>query len=561
LAISSTTVPFGTVGIGTTSYQNFTLTNTGGTNLTFLKSKPPSLGVFVAQTSLAEGSTLAAGASVTETVAFTPTTLGAVSDIWYLNGADGSGVQTVTFTGTGATDLTANATPIALITNPQGGGNHNIGVILDGVFPPVGSTDSSLQYDTYTGQTRTEDWIGYQFAAPQTFGSLVFQDGKQFIDGGWFVTLNVQVRQNGTWVNVPGAAGANASPAYKGNDGINFETYTFNFAPITGDGIRIDGQPGGSATFISVGELRVYSPSPDAATPDAGSAPDSGCTCSGTGMSGPVTVSCGQTTCGTDDNTYLCSASGWSLQAEGCGSVAADAGCSCSGGGTNGQLTVACGGTTCGEDHNTYLCTAGVWSYSAAGCAGCSCSGGGTNGQLTVACGATTCGEDHNTYLCNGNGAWTYSAAGCAGCSCSGGGTNGQLTVACGATTCGEDHNTYLCNGNGTWSYSAAGCTGSADAGCSCSGGGTDGQLTVACGATTCGEDHNTYLCNGNGTWSYSAAGCTSSADAGCSCSGGGTNGQLTVACGATTCGEDFNTYLCTPTNGGLWAYQSPGCN
>ena len=44
------------------------------------------------------------------------------------------------------------------------------------------------------------------------------------------------------------------------NDGVNFETYWFNFPPIVGDGIRIDGTPGGSSTFISVGELRVYGP-------------------------------------------------------------------------------------------------------------------------------------------------------------------------------------------------------------------------------------------------------------------------------------------------------------
>jgi hypothetical protein len=152
-------------------------------------------------------------------------------------------------------DLTGAGTPIVLITNPQGGGNPNINIISDGVFPPLGSTDSSLQYDTYTRQTRTDDWFGYSFAAPETFGSLVFEEGKKFIDGGWFVTLNVQVRQNGTWVDVPGAT---SNPPYMGNDHLNFQTYWFTFPPITGDGIRIDGVPGGSATFTSVAQLRVY---------------------------------------------------------------------------------------------------------------------------------------------------------------------------------------------------------------------------------------------------------------------------------------------------------------
>jgi hypothetical protein len=39
---------------------------------------------------------------------------------------------------------------------------------------------------------------------------------------------------------------------------VNFETFTLAFTPIAGDGIRIYGRPGGSAAFISVGELEVY---------------------------------------------------------------------------------------------------------------------------------------------------------------------------------------------------------------------------------------------------------------------------------------------------------------
>jgi hypothetical protein len=171
---------------------------------------------------------------------------GATSDV-STNGMVGDGA--------GPTDLTGLGMPIALVTDPTGGGDHNINVIDDGVFPPVGSMDSSQQYDTYTGQTRTEDWIGYQFASAQTFGSLAFQEGKKFPDGGWFVTLEVQVLQGGIWVEVPGAI---ASPPYLGNDGVNYKLYTFDFPASVGTAIRIDGMPGGSATFISVGELRVY---------------------------------------------------------------------------------------------------------------------------------------------------------------------------------------------------------------------------------------------------------------------------------------------------------------
>ena len=56
---------FGTVVIGTPKTLSFTLQNTGGVDLTIVKSKPPALGAFIAQTSLAEGSTIAAGQTVT----------------------------------------------------------------------------------------------------------------------------------------------------------------------------------------------------------------------------------------------------------------------------------------------------------------------------------------------------------------------------------------------------------------------------------------------------------------------------------------------------------------
>jgi RHS repeat-associated protein len=166
-------------------------------------------------------------------------------------------------------DLTAGATIIALVTAPAGGGSTNLEVIRDGVYPPIRSWDPQQQYDTFTGQARTEDWIGYEFASPQTFAQLVFQDGIQFGDGGWFTSIQVQVRQGGAWVNVPGVT---VTPAYAGNDNLNFETYTFDFPPIAADAIRIDGTPGGNNTFISVGELRVYAAS--AGAQDGGSQPD-----------------------------------------------------------------------------------------------------------------------------------------------------------------------------------------------------------------------------------------------------------------------------------------------
>src|SRR4029453_13181838 len=99
-------------------------------------------------------------------------------------------------------NLTQAGTIVALVTSPTGGGNRNIQIIRDGDTPPAGRPDSNRQYDTYDGSNParlTEDWIGYTYAIPQVFTRVVFQEGKNFVDGGWFATLTVQVRRNGTW--------------------------------------------------------------------------------------------------------------------------------------------------------------------------------------------------------------------------------------------------------------------------------------------------------------------------------------------------------------------------
>ncbi|MGH7894523.1 MAG: PKD domain-containing protein, partial [Candidatus Binatia bacterium] len=162
-----------------------------------------------------------------------------------------------TCTITPCSDLTQLGTIIARVPNPIGGGNKNLEVIRDGDLPPVGSTDSSRQYDSWDGpDPASEDWIGYVYPTAYTFQRVVFQEGKHFVDGGWFETLTVQVRQGGAWNPV---AGLTITPAYPGTDnGVTYETYTLTFADIVGDGIRIYGAPGGSADFISVGELRAY---------------------------------------------------------------------------------------------------------------------------------------------------------------------------------------------------------------------------------------------------------------------------------------------------------------
>ncbi len=86
------------------------------------------------------------------------------------------------------------------------------------------------------------------------------------------------------------------------------------------------------------------------------------CKCVGVGPGNvPVTVACGQSTCGSDYFMYACSASGWSRIDQTCD--APDSGpCECNGAGPgNLPVTVACGQSTCGSDYFMYACSASGW--------------------------------------------------------------------------------------------------------------------------------------------------------------------------------------------------------
>ena len=110
--------------VGTVATETFTVANTGGTAVTLTKSKPPDGGAFTALTSLAEGTTIQPGASVTETVSFAPTQTGQASGVWLINGNDAHPrVHEVQFTGVGVvpavpsevTSVTPPSTPPSLL--------------------------------------------------------------------------------------------------------------------------------------------------------------------------------------------------------------------------------------------------------------------------------------------------------------------------------------------------------------------------------------------------------------------------------------------------------------
>jgi iron transport multicopper oxidase len=103
LEFSSQAIDFGSTPVESNATRSFTITNAGGTPVTIEKSKPPFGGAFTATTTLPEGTSIAPGQTVTESVTFSPTATGPASGTWAITGNDTSGAHQVQFNGTGAT--------------------------------------------------------------------------------------------------------------------------------------------------------------------------------------------------------------------------------------------------------------------------------------------------------------------------------------------------------------------------------------------------------------------------------------------------------------------------
>ena len=100
LAVTPTLLTFPTIAAGGKETMNFTLTNSGGTTIEITKSQPPVANAFRAVTSLQEGSSIAAGQTVTETVQFAPAAAGTFHDSWVINSNGSGGAVQVQMKGT-----------------------------------------------------------------------------------------------------------------------------------------------------------------------------------------------------------------------------------------------------------------------------------------------------------------------------------------------------------------------------------------------------------------------------------------------------------------------------
>jgi hypothetical protein len=100
LVIAPLSLDVGVVAVGSRRTVSFTVSNTGGSEVTITKSKPPITGFFRAKTALDEGTRIPAGETLTEEVEFAPTDVGHSSDVWIINDDAPDGLRSVTFTGT-----------------------------------------------------------------------------------------------------------------------------------------------------------------------------------------------------------------------------------------------------------------------------------------------------------------------------------------------------------------------------------------------------------------------------------------------------------------------------
>jgi hypothetical protein len=153
LEVKDEKIEYGQVTVGSGKSASFTVTNTGGTAVEITKSKPPIGGDFAATTSLSEGTTIAPGESLTETVKFTPTQVGPVSADWPINGKDATGLHDVQFSG------------IGVVQQPTGETNEHEHPTGETLVQPIGGGLGSGSGGSPVAATTPPRFLGAQLAS------------------------------------------------------------------------------------------------------------------------------------------------------------------------------------------------------------------------------------------------------------------------------------------------------------------------------------------------------------------------------------------------------------
>lgn len=159
--------------------------------------------------------------------------------------------------------LGAKYTGITNALNPTGGGSKDISVIVDG--DRHFSTDKK-QYDSFGARLNDDlgkngyQWFGVKFDKNYLVSYVIFYEGGQWNDGGWFGSgPKIQVLSDGKWTDVE----TRMSPEYPADSASAQlpanEAYTFIFdKTVECSAIRVVGAKNSLAGHASCAEIEVY---------------------------------------------------------------------------------------------------------------------------------------------------------------------------------------------------------------------------------------------------------------------------------------------------------------
>ncbi len=148
------------------------------------------------------------------------------------------------------------------VTRPQGNGLPEAGFLLEGPEPG----DFGRWFDTFLHNKRASpDWYALRFPAPVRLNTLYWMHGPMFVDGGWWNDLAVQfLDEHNEWRNLEHwiVLSAYAFGTDRGERGP-FDAFAARFAPIKTSGLRLYGQPGGSAHITTMAYLAADEADPE----------------------------------------------------------------------------------------------------------------------------------------------------------------------------------------------------------------------------------------------------------------------------------------------------------
>ena len=146
---------FGSVPVGQSKTETFTVTNTGNVDATITKAKAPIGGEFSVAAPINEGTVIGVGQSLDVQVTYTPTAAGPATAQYEITSDTGQGAMELPLTGTTPSEFTASPNPVAF-QGPGGNGQ------------PTGTTATTTVHVTNSGP------------APETFDGIAGLTSGQF---------------------------------------------------------------------------------------------------------------------------------------------------------------------------------------------------------------------------------------------------------------------------------------------------------------------------------------------------------------------------------------------